>query len=359
MKKLLFVLFYIGGLATPVYSDKPYSSFRDSLHAFAKNMNHPTGFNKATQTFPRPWRTFCIGRFLIDLPTGTQIRSTFVTQGSRVQTFENIDSSVFQDKLSSKQRSLLATEHEQGGSMLVDRDDISPHHVTFVSWSSRVSRRIYQYEEYRYIPEQQVLFVFTGSGTANTTARRKAAEIQRQYANAITYRNSLDIPVRPGFCICNGFIEGSSLNKEEMDVVFDFPTLADYPDLLVSISTFVTANEQQPPDPHQKPAPAIMRGTTLRQGFKPWHGRQAVEHIWKFRKEGKWYYEFTLRIPSKAHDLAHPFIKIRLTEKEIGSTDAADENKRSSFRNDTDALAFWDNVLEGFRYRPGAVQTDD
>src|SRR5690606_31335514 len=106
--------------------------------------------------------THCVGRFLIDLPKGTQVKANYITAGSQVTTFSNVTVKAFEQQLAARQQELQDTKHRDGGTMFVARDDISPYHVTLISWSSKAGRRVYQYDEYQYLPEAAVVYLFTG-----------------------------------------------------------------------------------------------------------------------------------------------------------------------------------------------------
>lgn len=296
--------------------------------------------------------THCIGRFLIDLPAGAQVRGSYISQGSQVQTLRGVSAEAFADTVAARQDEWQTTVHATGGPMLVERDEIAQNHVTLVSWASQAGKRVYRYEEYQYIPEEQVLFIFNGLGNATAEARKQAALTQRKYAQYTRHRNWLEIPTTPGFCICNGFIEGSALNKEEMDVAFSFPA---HPQLTLHVSAFVTAYGMNPTPPRKGLAAFLPGLKVLRKRTRKWGGAQATEYVWKYRERGQWFYEFTLNVPSEGNSLSRPYMRIDLNENDNSSADGEERNARPSFGSDEQALQFWDAVLAGFRLRPGGV----
>lgn len=309
-----------------------------------------SSFAVASRLIGWPTNTHCVGRFLVDLPEGSTIKSDYISQGSRVRTVHDISPTAFNELIETRQEELKSTLHDNGGTMHVQRDDISINHVTLISWGSKVSTRIYRYEEFRYIPQNQLLFIFDGKGTANAEARQKAAEIQRKYTDSIIYRAPFDIPVQPGFCICSGFIAGDALNREEMNVSFKLPTKKHSPSLILYIESYVTANEQHQLSPNRMPY--LAGAKELRQGIRKWNGRSAVEDVWKVKENGRWVYVFSLHVPSKANDLQHPYLAIKLEEDELENPYLLEKEHQQIFSDDAEALAFWDKTISGLRLRP-------
>lgn len=300
--------------------------------------------------------THCLGRFLIDLPKGTKVVADYTTLGSKVQTFTSITPEVFQERITTRHQELQDSTHSQGGSMFVDRDDISANHVTLVSWSSVASHRVYRYEEYQYFPAENVLYYFTGEGTANIESRKRAAETQRKYSNQIRYRNVSEVPKEEGFCICEGLIMNSTMNKEEMTVGFFFP---DRPDVSMSLMSFVTAYDMD-----SKPLPSSRKmrlagNKVLRNKTRQWGASEATELLMKYKDDGKWFYQFELKIPSKGNTLDHPFMSISLEAGTYHGTDDKGEPITSAFVNDKEALQLWDSVVGSLRLRPGAVLSNN
>lgn len=65
-----------------------------------------------------------------------------------------------------------------------------------------------------------------------------------------------------------------------------------------------------------------------------------------------WHYRFTLLVPGKSNSLSQPHISLELTT-DLPNDDATQH--RPPLENDREALHFWDNLVDGFRLRPGAV----
>lgn len=297
--------------------------------------------------------THCLGRFLIDLPKGTQVKADYTTGGSRVTTFSQVGPEEFNSQVAARLQTLQESMHGGGGAMFVDRDDISPNHVTLVSWASESSRRVYRYDEFHYVPDGKVLYVFTGQGTAHPDSRRKAAESQRRYAEKIRYRKPLEIPEEHGFCIDEGLVMDSGMNKEEMNVGFFF---SDYPHVNMYVMSFTTKEDMSPTPSGGRQFVRLNREKVLHNGKRKWGTMTAKEVLYKYKDGGQWFYEFEIKMPSKGGALDYPFMSIKL---ETGSYERTDEKGRrnvSPFSNDQEAIQLWDNIVGSLRLRRGAVE---
>lgn len=319
------------------------------------NTFYPKAPSGSTDVSP-VMETHCLGRFLIDLPKGTKIVADYTALGSKVQTFTSLTPAAFQERITRRQQELQASIHSKGGSMFVDRDDISADHVTLVSWSSEASQRVYHYEQYQYFREENVLYYFTGKGNAHIENRKMAAETQRKYSDQIRYRNASEVPKEDGFCIGEGLIMNSILNREEMNIGFFFP---DHPGVSMSLMTFVTAYDMNP-----KPLPSSRKirlagNKVLRNKTREWGAAKATELLLKYKDHGKWFYQFELQVPSKGNTLDQPYLSISLDAGTYLRTDDQGELITSGFVNDKEALQLWDSVVGSLRLRPGAISSNN
>src|SRR5690606_14676673 len=173
--------------------------------------------------------TWCLGRYLIDLPKGTAVAVEYMTKGAKVNTLTGVSYAQFQDTVAARRQALNETPHNKGGFMLVDTDTITRDCITLVSWGSAAGRRLYHYETFQYIEEHQTLYIFAGPGSAGEEQRAHAASVQRSSYDELRYRAPMEIPTEAGFCINEGLIMTSSPNREEYTAVMRLP---DYPDVI-------------------------------------------------------------------------------------------------------------------------------
>lgn len=295
--------------------------------------------------------THCIGRYLIDLPKGTRVKADYITAGSSVTTLSGVSADEFGQRLTARQQELQQTEHSKVGNMFIERDEISANHITLVSWASKVGQRVYQYEEYQYLPQEATLYVFVSKGNADDESREKAAASQRVFDSRLRYRESLEIPKEDGFCICEGMITGSEINKEEMTVGFFLP---DQPYISLSVTSFVT-REDMPVNTKELSVVSGLPGTKiLRNTSRKWGDMKAFEMLQKYRDDGAQFYEFNLKVPGKGNSLKYPYMTVSL---QAGTYKETEEGKPIKvFQHDDQAVQLWDEIVGSIRLRPGAVQ---
>src|SRR5690606_12169847 len=77
------------------------------------------------------------------------------------------------DTVAARRQSLEEMQHQNGGVMLVDTDIITDDYITLVSWASDASKRLYKYETFQYMGQHQVLYIFSGLGTADENQRNR------------------------------------------------------------------------------------------------------------------------------------------------------------------------------------------
>src|SRR5699024_12852068 len=97
-------------------------------------------------------------------------------------------------------------QHLKCGVMLVETNIITDDYITLVSWASDASKRLYKYETFQYMEQHQVLYIFSGLGTADENQRNRAASILRGSRGELRYRIHMVIANDAEFCIDDGLI---------------------------------------------------------------------------------------------------------------------------------------------------------
>ena len=294
--------------------------------------------------------TYCFGRYLLTLPKGSTVKTQYIHGGAEVETHTGISPEGYLAMVDDKQHELENTPHYDGGHMFVERDDISDNQVVLVSWSSRAGRLIYRYIDFQYISEHGAVYVFVSKGNATEEDRATAAEIQREYGGLLRYRKKFEIPLAEGFCIDEGLVMTSQLNREEVLAVISLPEKLD---VTLVFESHVTRN----PGIGSNRRPFLLRVLyftavkTLRNRRRkigPLKGRERLTRSrgWRQHKRA---YTFEWKTPGKADDLAFPYMRVMLRH------DVSDESGESSFSSDREALRLWDQLLNSLHIRPGAV----
>lgn len=293
----------------------------------------------------------CLGRFLLELPSGTRIRSVFVSGGARVVTDAAVTPEAFEGRVRARQEQLEQTPHAKGGDLLVERYELDPGHEVLVSWSSSVGRRIYRYDEFQYFADEHVLFRFESQGSANAAALDRARAGQRKFGAAMRVRDPAMIPTEPGFCVERGFVSGSTLNREEVEAVFSFPGLAH---TSMVFKSFVTRNPEPTLLERVRELPSDLQDSSsglaaVHRAERTLDGLQGSEVVIEERDEGRISHEFAWEFPGQADSLAAPFVKFSMTLDNGALGDGG------AFQDLDEAIQFWHGLTASLRLRPGAV----
>lgn len=294
--------------------------------------------------------TWCMGRYLIDLPKGTKVEAEYITKGSKVFTYTGISIQQFRDTIAARRQNLKEMQHLNGGVMLVDTDIITDDYITLVSWASDASKRLYKYETFQYMEQHQVLYIFSGLGTADENQRNRAASIQRSSRGELRYRTQMEIPKEAGFCINEGLIMTSNLNQEEYTAVMRLPNQSD---VVIYLESYVTNNpgdfSNQQTTPLHLEIDNYFQIKTLRNRKRDIDGAKGREYLTRsrYKQNGKYHYQFEWKTQGKKGAINYPYM--RFTLRTVDDTKA-----NYLFSSDEDALEFWESILSSLRLRTRA-----
>lgn len=292
--------------------------------------------------------TWCMGRYLIDLPKATKVEAEYITKGSKVFTYTGISIQQFRDTVAARRQSLKEMQHQNGGVMLVDTDIITDDYITLVSWASDASKRLYKYETFQYMGQHQVLYIFSGLGTADENQRNRAASIQRSSRGELRYRTQMEIPKEAGFCINEGLIMTNTPNREEYTAVMRLPQ---YPDVVLELESYVTDSPGAFSNralPFELSVADYFRTKTLRNRKRDIGEAKGKERLTRnrYKENGKYYYQFEWKTQGLKGSILYPYMRFSLRTI---------EGSRSNYTLSTDrnALKLWDTILSSLRLRSG------
>lgn len=300
-------------------------------------------------------KTHCLGRYLIDLPADAQARVSYTFARADVKTHRNISEEQFERRIAAREVELRNAPHNGGGNLFVERRELSAEQVSLASWFSPASRLMYRYELFSHLPQERILYVFEGRGSASESALSSAYEYQRTLAESVRFRTQEEIPTEPGFCIESGLIQRSKFNREEVTANI---RLREYPSVTLTFMSYVTGNPDRellrrtstiPPGYEEVAA----RMQTLRRGDRNLGQVKGQELLVRGDGEGKKAYEFLWESQGEANSLEYPFLSLQLST--TGESDAEGEVIDAPFESNEEAMALWDAILGSLRLRPGAV----
>ena len=184
--------------------------------------------------------TYCLGRFLIDLPNDAEIvAQTAEYRWDKVKVTRQPSAKAFQEMIAAKEKILRETKHEEEPSLLkhISRGD-DGNTTVMVFWETPETTYVYETEGHKWA--KSVRFLLKGSAD-DDRALSKAEKITRSLSE-LRYRDPKEIPTEPGFCIEQGFFTGEPAMPHYEYAYVHF-RLKEHPDVVVTVSTETTMKE--------------------------------------------------------------------------------------------------------------------
>jgi hypothetical protein len=309
--------------------------------------------NKAT--------SICFGRFIIDLPEGTQIRemgqqSEFMF-GPVKSEHTGIDINEFSVQMKKREVELNAGKHKDGFKLT---EILSP------SIDSKIFKLSQTYDFRPNDPPSPGLeayhlsngTVFSMGATGfNDKFPQIVDQLKSTILPSIRTRQPDEIPTDPGFCIKNGFIanDGSDRVFEEARLDFNFKN---WPDLWLTIYSRTVAKEGQKTLLQRidsTPIPAIFASVvhqlkTLRKGKHPvgnFPGEDSLDII--PTEEGAKVHSFTWEAQGMLNDPFNPTLHLDFSTGHVPGSSSA--RTRPSL-TDEQAMKLFDSIVNSIRLRP-------
>ncbi len=311
--------------------------------------------NKLVHKIKGEYLTSCLGRHVIDLPSGSTIKLKSMVGGAQVDVRRSVTSDEFKRLVAGHEADLKAIPHRRQGARLKERIELADNRTLFVSWFDKSSIATDLMELYSLMEPQSVMHVF--SAQASAKHENVSIEYTRELSANLHYRGSGSIPTRPGFCIDQGLVTLSDVNKEETSAEI---RLAGRRGLTMTYTAYVSGAPEKPllqrlsrTSPGYEGTLAAMK--TLRRGDRIIGPIRGQEILVRADDGDKRSYEFLWESQGQEDSIEHPFLSLRMT-----TTDETDDNGEimdAPFADDSEALALWDSILETLRLRPGAVIT--
>ncbi|MDR6586673.1 MULTISPECIES: T6SS immunity protein Tli4 family protein [Herbaspirillum] len=301
--------------------------------------------------------TFCVGRFLIDVPEGSKLSGAdYKYDYLQIERLVQMSFEDFQRELSQKEKKLVAQKHDQDPSLL--RTSRTPDAASRVLsfWKFGRARGLIEVEGYRWIDGTQY-FLKAQAGTSPPVEGTMSREelVLGKMERALTHlrpRLDTEIPTEPGYCFEGGFIASPEWESEEAGIDID---IAGHPDAFVSVWFYPL-----PMRKHDRPLLERMGGVlqflgrlatsvrVLRSGDRQVGPYRGQEHLATAPNSGGMRGHSFIWETEGEGTLDTPALKIELT---TGHRDK-DGNPQKTKLTDEQAMKLWDEVLNSFRVRP-------
>jgi hypothetical protein len=303
--------------------------------------------------------TFCMGRFLIDVPLGSKLSGgNYKYDFVKIESVKAMSHEDFEKEAvgyESQLRSLKNKKTQQ--SMLLQ--SVSPERNTkiFASWKVDVSTAQISINGFRWIDNHRYLLHDDVGGSKQEFGMSR----MREALSRLRSRNDTDIPAEPGYCFAGGFVANTEWENEEASLDID---IAGHPDAFLSVWIYPLASHK-----HDKPLLERVGGAAqflgnlatsihvLRKGDRKLGTYEGQEYLASAPNSGGMRGHAFVWETQGDGTLDTPAIKIELT---TGHQDSKGNPQKTTL-TDKEAMKMWDDILNSFRLRPtgDAVKTSD
>ena len=184
--------------------------------------------------------SYCLGRFLIDLPSDAEIvAQTAEYRWDKIKVERQPSAKAFQEMIAEKEKTLRETKHEKEPSLLkhISRGD-NGNSVVMLYWEKPYSDVLYEMAAYKWLQG----FRFLMKDEASKNKVDVALGMANRTLSELRYRDPKEIPTEPGFCIERGFFAGEPAMPHYEYAYVHF-RLKEHPDVTVTVSTETTMKE--------------------------------------------------------------------------------------------------------------------
>ncbi|CAB3699189.1 hypothetical protein LMG24076_03335 [Trinickia soli] len=187
-------------------------------------------------------KTYCIGRYLVDLPADAQINGQAYDYKYGQVTSRSMDEDEFQRQMAQREGELQAGKHRDGYK-LKNVLRLTPTALIFELERQLLMGPSVGFEAHMWIDNQafQLIQVDTRQGKYAVVISTVKAEVFPRLRG----RHAHELPTEPGFCLKDGFIadDGTTPQFEDAAITFKF---AQWPGVLVSIETTTVTKPGEP-----------------------------------------------------------------------------------------------------------------
>ena len=306
--------------------------------------------NNAKTTASATTSTFCMGRFLIDVPAGSKLSGgNYKYNFIKVEPVKTMSFEEFEKEVAERELSLKSAKNKKTNqSMLLQSVGSEKNTRILASWKVDVSTAQISIAGYRWINGSRYLFEDDVGGSKQEFGMNR----MREAISRVRPRSGTDIPIDPGFCFTGGFVANQEWENEEASLDID---IAGHPDAFLSIWIYPLASHK-----HDKPLLERMGGITqmlgnlatsvhvLRKGDRQLGPYPGQEHLASAPSSGGMRGHAFVWETQGDGTLDTPAIKIELT---TGYQDEKGNPQKTSL-TDKEAMKLWDDILNSFRLRP-------
>ena len=293
---------------------------------------------------PIEMKTWCFGRFLIDIPVNVEVRAIFNKYIGKGITIEKVSLSEFQQRIVKDIEELKQVKDLYGYDELMEVGENA-----YILKGSYISTkgRFHIVKTYKF--DGGYLFKTSADPYSDERVGRRI-EKSIQFVRSIRYRSDDEIPKEPGICLQNGFIaSGENTGIGEM-ASLRFK-LKDNPDVVVMVKSFNNIKKTQPSLSERissgKEFVLAFKGIKrVRSGKHKVNGIPGEEILWQVPNNDKTgdAHLFMWEAQGEADNPDKPILRLTI--------DTGNEGASASSMETPEVLKIYDAILRSIRLRP-------
>ncbi|WP_449405754.1 T6SS immunity protein Tli4 family protein [Massilia phosphatilytica] len=196
--------------------------------------------------------TFCMGRFLIDVPAGSKTTGgNYKYDFLEIEPVKSMAFAEFEKAVAERESDLKFAKNERTKqSMLLQYVQPDKNTRIFASWKSDASTAQVKIIGYRWINGSRFIF----EDRVDDDKQKIGVSNMEEVLSKLRTRTEAEIPNDPGYCFAGGFIANAKWKNEEAGVDF---RVVDHPDTIVSVWFYPLSSYK-----HDKPLLERMGGMT-------------------------------------------------------------------------------------------------
>jgi hypothetical protein len=310
-------------------------------------------------------KTYCIGRFLVDLPADAQINGQdYRYMFGRVESEPTeLDTKSFDEMVARRANELRETDEDKGRT-LKGSVSAAPTARALVTSENIFGSKNYGFEAY-WLGDGTLFSLKTMDMDEDVFQGRVLPKLQDQLLPNLHARHSDDTPSQPGFCLKDGFIsnDGATRQFEDAAITFKF---ARWPGVWVSVETTTVTKLGEPSLLQRIDGSRVWEAykdvvsqvRTLRRGQRTINGRAGEEFLVTIPTDGG-YRLHQFHWEAQGAEVGNGLQPTLTVELESGMTRENGVPVRPRL-TDEQAVALFDAVTNSVRLRPvtGATVSD-
>ena len=183
--------------------------------------------------------TYCLGRFLINLPNDVEIVAQTAEYRNRTYSIERMARDAYQNMLSNMEKTLRNSKHKTDPSLLREISTTgNGDSATLIFRETPTDAYQYKVQSFKWTNGQ----VFSLKSYADDDRVGKALENSNRTLSELRYRDPKEIPSEPGFCIERGFFAGEPA-MPHFEYAYVHFRLKEHPDVIVTVTTSMAMKE--------------------------------------------------------------------------------------------------------------------